>query len=243
MALKRLIAFLQDKHVLVRTDNMSAVYHINHQGGTRSLRCLQESRRLLFWAHPRLASIRAIYIPVVVNRAADLLSRTGPPPGEWRLHPEVVGLIWDRFGRAHTDLFASAIESVITYCISMWYASSSAADKKALQWVINSAQKIIGCPLPSLKELYTVRCLGRAANILKDPFHPGHHLFELLPSGKRFRSIKSRTNRLKNSFYPSTIRELNTVSIHTYTHTHTQHKHIINEKCTNLMGHLIPQPT
>ncbi len=143
------------------------------------------------------------------------------------------------------SFYRCAIESVITYCISMWYTSSSAADKKALQWVINSAQKIIGCPLPSLKELYTVRCLGRAANILKDPFHPGHHLFELLPSGKRFRSIKSRTNRLKNRFYPSTIRELNTVSIHTYTHTHThtQHKHIINEKCTNLMGHLIPQPT
>ncbi len=66
-------------------------------------------------------------------------------------------------------------------------------------------------------------------DILKDPFHPGH-LFELLPSGKCFRSIKSRTNRLKNSFYPSTIRELNDVRIHTHTHK--------KKKCTNLMAHL-----
>ncbi|KAI2659616.1 enzymatic polyprotein [Labeo rohita] len=35
LALKRLIHFLQGKHVLVRTDNMSTVYHINHQGGNR----------------------------------------------------------------------------------------------------------------------------------------------------------------------------------------------------------------
>lgn len=41
-----------------------------------------------------------------------------------------------------------------------------------------------------------------AASILKDPSHPGNYLFELLPSGRQFRSIKSRTNRLKDSFYP-----------------------------------------
>ncbi|KAL6455204.1 hypothetical protein MHYP_G00363560 [Metynnis hypsauchen] len=29
------------------------------------------------------------------------------------------------------------------------------------------------------------RCLSRAANILKDTFHPGHHLFDLLPSDHR----------------------------------------------------------
>ncbi len=75
------------------------------------------------------------------------------------------------------SFYRCAIESVKIYCISMWYTSSSAADKKALQWVINSAQKIIGGSLPSLKELYTVHSLGRAANILEDPFHPGHHLF------------------------------------------------------------------
>ena len=27
--------------------------------------------------------------------AADLLSRGGPLPGEWRLHPDIVQAIWD----------------------------------------------------------------------------------------------------------------------------------------------------
>ena len=79
------------------TDNSCTVYHINHQGGTGSLHCLQLAQRLLFYAFHCLASLRAIYIPGVVNRAADLLSRTGPPPGEWRLHPEVVALLWTWF--------------------------------------------------------------------------------------------------------------------------------------------------
>ncbi|KAI4884394.1 hypothetical protein NFI96_011236, partial [Prochilodus magdalenae] len=111
--------------------------------------------------------------------------------------------------------YRSAIESVLTYCISTWYSSCSTAERRALQRVINTAQKIFGCPLPCLEDLFNSRCLNRAANILKDPFHPGHHLFDLLPPGKRFRSITSRTNRLK-SFYPRAIRELNTSK-----HTHT----------------------
>ncbi|KAI4896265.1 hypothetical protein NFI96_020618, partial [Prochilodus magdalenae] len=68
-----------------------------------------------------------------------------------------------------------------------------------------SAQKIIGCPLPCLEDPFSSRCLSRTANLLKDPSHPGHHLFDLLPSGKRFRSIMSRTNRLRNRSYPRAV--------------------------------------
>lgn len=55
-----------------------------------------------------LALLRAIYIPGAVNWAADFLSRTGPTPGEWKLQPEVVVLIWAQFCMAQTKLFASA---------------------------------------------------------------------------------------------------------------------------------------
>ncbi|XP_037401999.1 uncharacterized protein LOC119265423 [Pygocentrus nattereri] len=79
--------------------------------------------------------------------------------------------------------YRSTIESVLTYCISTWYSSCSVAERRALQGVINTAQKIIGCPLPCLEDLFSSRCISRAANILKDTFHLGHHLFDLLPSG------------------------------------------------------------
>ena len=118
LALRELLPHIRFRHVLVRSDNSSAVYHINHQGGTRSLRNLQVARKLLEWAFIHIASLRAVFIPGVQNRAADLLSRTGPLPGEWRLHPEVVAQLWSRFGRAHADLFAS---SETTHC-DRWFS-------------------------------------------------------------------------------------------------------------------------
>ena len=64
----------------------------------------------------------------------------------------------------------------------------------------------------TLQDIFSSHCLTRSANILKDPSHPGHHMFALLPSGKHLMSIKSRTNRFKNSFHPTAIRSLNTSS-------------------------------
>ncbi|XDV12769.1 hypothetical protein PO909_001356 [Leuciscus waleckii] len=52
-----------------------------------------------------------------------ILSRQGLRPGEWRLHPEVVELIWRKFGRAEVDLFASHENS---HC-PLWYSLSHPA--------------------------------------------------------------------------------------------------------------------
>ena len=43
---------------------------------------------------------------------------------------------------------------------------------KALQRVVTTAQKIIGCPLPSLEDLYSSRCFREAENILSTHLHP-----------------------------------------------------------------------
>ncbi len=108
LSLRAFLPSLQNKRVLVRMDNMSAVYHINHQAGTRSARCLQVTKKLLSWSSLKLLSLKAVYIPGVVNKAAYLLSRTGPLSGEWRFHPEGVRLIWGQFGMPKIDLFATA---------------------------------------------------------------------------------------------------------------------------------------
>src|SRR4029434_2948392 len=68
----------------------------------------------------------------------------------------------------------------------------------AKQRVIKPAQKIIGCSLPPLEDIYETRCLRKAHSILRDSTHPGYHLFELLPSGRRFRTIIAKTDRLRN---------------------------------------------
>ncbi len=106
LALNRLKRRLRGEHVLVRTDNTATVAYINRQGGLRSRRMSQLARHLLLWSRKHLRSLRAIHIPGLLNRTADELSRAALP-GEWRLHPQMVQLIWRRFGLAQVDLFAS----------------------------------------------------------------------------------------------------------------------------------------
>ncbi len=107
LALGRLKGPLHGKHVLIRTDNTATVAYINRQGGLCSRRMWQLARHLLLWSQKHLRSLRAIHIPGMLNRAADELSRQPVLPGEWRLHPQVVQLIWGLFGAAQVDLFAS----------------------------------------------------------------------------------------------------------------------------------------
>ncbi len=108
-----------------------------------------------------------------------------------------------------SNFYSCVVESVLTSCITVWYGSTTVRDRKHLQRVVKTAEKIIRTPLPSLQAIYHRRVHRRAAAILKDPTHPQHGLFTLLLSGWRYRSEKCRTSRLRNSFFPSAIRLLN----------------------------------
>ncbi len=104
LALNRLKRRLRGEHVLVRTDSTETVAYINRQGGLCSRRMSQLAHHLLLWSRKHLSSLRTIHIPGLLNRTADELSRAALP-GEWRLHPQTVQLIWWRFGLAQVDLF------------------------------------------------------------------------------------------------------------------------------------------
>ncbi len=96
---------------------------------------------------------------------------------------------------------------------SVWYSNATNQDCKALQRVVRLAERISGSALPSLQDIYLKRCKSRAAKIIKDSNHPGNRLFILLPSGKRFRSMMGKTERLRRSFFPQAIRLLNSNSV------------------------------
>jgi len=179
LALRHFLPYLKGRHVLVRSDNTTTVYHINHQGGTKSARLLEVSQALLTWAAPCLASLRSMYLPGERNQVADFLSRHKPPPGEWRLHPEVVANIWGLFGRAEVDLFASRTS---THCL-LWFSlmektSPLGQDALAHSWP--------GCllyaypPLPLiLPTLLRVLHQGHRL-LLVAPFWPARTWFSLL---------------------------------------------------------------
>ncbi len=107
LVLRHFAPSLQGHHVLVRTDSTAAAAYINIQGGLCSPCLCRLAHKLWTWAYTQFLSLRAMPIPGQENQGADLLSRGGPSPGEWRLHPAVVGGIWGRFGRAVADLFVS----------------------------------------------------------------------------------------------------------------------------------------
>uniref|UniRef100_A0A803KDV6 Alkylated DNA repair protein AlkB homologue 8 N-terminal domain-containing protein n=1 Tax=Xenopus tropicalis TaxID=8364 RepID=A0A803KDV6_XENTR len=94
-----------------------------------------------------------------------------------------------------------SIESILTYGLCVWFGGCTSKDAKALNRVVRSAEEIIDCSLPTLEHIYSSRCRKKAMDIIHDPTHPGHCLFQLLPSGKRYRVLKARTNRMRNSFY------------------------------------------
>ncbi|KAK3519461.1 hypothetical protein QTP70_029776 [Hemibagrus guttatus] len=53
------------------------------------------------------------------------------------------------------NFYTAIIESILTSSITVWFAAATARDKAKLQHVIHSVEKVIGCSLPSLQELYT----------------------------------------------------------------------------------------
>ncbi len=140
--------------------------------------------------------------------------------------------------------YSGAIESVLTQCISVWYGNSSNQDCKALQRVVHLAERISGSALPSLQVTYLKRCKSRAAKIIKDSTHPGNHLFRLLPSGKRFRSMMAKTERLRRSFFPQAHQApehkpslIITYKIVTGTHPYSHHPYFCVHTLNNQSAH------
>uniref|UniRef100_A0A672MN05 Reverse transcriptase domain-containing protein n=1 Tax=Sinocyclocheilus grahami TaxID=75366 RepID=A0A672MN05_SINGR len=107
------------------------------------------------------------------------------------------------------QFYSAVIESVLCTSITVWFGSATKSDIRRLQRTVRTAERIIGAPLPTLQELYTSRVRKRAQKITLDPSHPSHLLFELLPSGRRYRAPNTRTARHKNSFFPQAIYLMN----------------------------------
>ncbi len=104
-----------------------------------------------------------------------------------------------------------------------WLASSRlCSDRNEDNWLKTTRSSIFAMNgMISLQDIYTRRCTRKARRIIKDSSHPSHRLLSLLPSGRRFRSIRSRTSRLRDSFFPQAIRLMNSQKWPTLQHTPT----------------------
>ncbi len=107
------------------------------------------------------------------------------------------------------QFYSAIIESVLCTSITVWFSSATKSDLRRLRRVVRTAERIIGTTLPTLQELYSSRVNKRAGKITLD-LTSAHSLFELLPSGRRFRTLSTRTTRHRNSFFPQAIHLMDT---------------------------------
>ena len=103
----------------------------------------------------------------------------------------------------------AVIESVLCFSLSVRFGSTTKDQKIHLSRVVKNAGRIIGCQLPSLEKMYLKRSVARSQRIIADKSHPAHGLFQLLPSGRRYRALTARTNRLSSSFFVQAVGALN----------------------------------
>ena len=83
--------------------------------------------------------------------------------------------------------------------------------KRCVVWTppckpINRATKLLGNEaLPTLQDVFHKSVQKLALKRSTDPTHVLHSQYELLPSGRRYRVHKCRTNRYKHSFVPNSV--------------------------------------
>ena len=103
------------------------------------------------------------------------------------------------------NFYRSVIESQLTSFILIWFNVATKKDLKKLNSVIKTCAYIIGTDLEFFETLYFKRIPKRIQSILEDSSHPALHLFEILPSGKRLRSLCRTNGRFNRSFHPSAV--------------------------------------
>ncbi len=101
LALKYFLPVLGGYHIIVRTDNMAVVSHINRQGGSRSRTLDRLARRLLLWSQDKFLSLRAVHVPGVLNLVADSV-KTEAQAGGMDVEPSDgipdLGSVWQSGG-------------------------------------------------------------------------------------------------------------------------------------------------
>ncbi|KAK3525720.1 hypothetical protein QTP70_006752 [Hemibagrus guttatus] len=70
-----------------------------------------------------------------------------------------------------TMFYSGTIESIQSSCITAWFGSCTISDRKTLQQIVRTAEKIIGVSLPSITDMYITRCF-RCSNFTSHSFFP-----------------------------------------------------------------------
>ena len=117
--------------------------------------------------------------------------------------------------------FNSTIPPVLNYSMLAFYKMIPQYARCELDNSRKICHRLIGKSYDltdNLKE-YNRRVKHQAAKIIKDCAHPLNKEYNMLPSGRRYRVVKARTERYRLSFVPVSIRLLNSWYFSFYIHS------------------------
>ena len=108
--------------------------------------------------------------------------------------------------------YNSTIYTVLSYANIAFYDMLPTYLKHDLNRPRNICRKLVNNEFYELSDnstLYKLKSFKTATKIIKDSTHPLHTEYEYLPSGRRLRVPRARTNRFKYSFVPRSIHLIN----------------------------------
>ena len=107
--------------------------------------------------------------------------------------------------------YNATVPSVLLYASVAFFGLTSAALKKEMARPYKICKKIIGqvSLINDNDTLAQRHMLGMTQRLINDPTHVLYSEYEKLPSGRRWRVLRARTTRFKNTFVPMSVVKLN----------------------------------
>ncbi|ELT93714.1 hypothetical protein CAPTEDRAFT_110058 [Capitella teleta] len=101
--------------------------------------------------------------------------------------------------------FIATIDSLLLFGMTVWGGRCTARDRNNISRVQRIADKIMNTTVQPWGVSHRQRTIMRAKKIIREPLHPLHYTFQRLPSYRRYRALKAKNNRLRQTFVPSAI--------------------------------------
>ena len=127
-------SFLQNKsntHVLIQTDNKTALTYLNRMEGCISQPCSQVAIAIWEWCLERSIILHSEFIPGKDNLIADWESRHHHDSSSWMLNPHIFQILMSKTQMCTIDLFANRTNAQLTNYMS-WFPDPEAMAVNAL---------------------------------------------------------------------------------------------------------------
>ena len=118
-SMRQLIKVLAGKQVMISTDNVTTVFYLRKQGGTKSKQLNDLAADIIQWMVSHGIQFKCKHVPGKLNVIADQLSRAGQIlPTEWSLHPQLLERLWGVWEKPLVDLFATKHNKKLSLYVS-----------------------------------------------------------------------------------------------------------------------------